>query len=40
MKKATKIWLITAAFLVLGGCSLFAGLMGFFKAFNGGIRNK
>ena len=27
MKKATKVWLITAAFLVLGGCSLFAGLM-------------
>ena len=27
MKKATKVWLITAAFLVLGGCSLFAGSM-------------
>ena len=27
MKKATKGWLITAAFLVLGGCSLFAGLL-------------
>lgn len=27
MKKATKVWLITAAFLVLIGCILFAGVM-------------
>lgn len=27
MKKAAKAWLITAAFLVLAGCILFAGVM-------------
>ena len=45
MGKATKVWLITAAALVLIGCILFAGVMltiggGFFSAFNGQIRNK